>query len=131
MENNKTATDEQFELYLQQRGIKAFEYEPYGSQDKNPDYLVKTKNAKILVEVKELEKLPLDRAAQGDLKTLKTFTLDPRVEYDILRRRIDSASKQLKPHSANVDYTIIILGKKDGFDISIDTLFYAMFGDPY
>jgi len=119
-----------FESYLRQRGI-SFKYEPFGDANKNPDYLVRANGKKILFEVKEIEKLPFDIASEGSLKTGKAFGLNPVVEYNLLRRRIDTASKQLKPYTDQVDYSIIILGKKDGFGIDIDALFYAMFGDPY
>ena len=49
---------------------------------------------------------------------------------NIVRRRIDAACRQLKPHKDKSDYCVIIIGKQRGIDIEMRDLEWAMFGDP-
>lgn len=131
----KSRTELLFEAYLGERGI-SFEYEPFGSGETNPDYRFEKDGVRVLVEVKELEETPFDKALRTGLERHGehiSFSLDPRDFHNILRRRIDSASKQLKPHENDADCLLILLGKKDpGYqEISTDVLFYTMYGDIY
>src|SRR4030042_3755951 len=126
----KSKTELLFEAYLRQCKI-TYKNEPFRGS-KNPDYLFKHHGKTILVEIKELEETPLDRATNTSLaKGGGTFSLDPGELYRILRRRIDAACRQLKPHGAKVDYCRVILGNKAGSDLDLDSVFYAMYGDLY
>ena len=123
--NEKTYTDILFEGYLKQNNI-AYTYEPFSSQhvgDKNPDFLFQKDNQKILVECKELKSLPTDGLIGTASFDMKRFT-------DPLKFRIKEASKQLKPYINQVDSTIIIFAKKEGYQIQLNHIKYAMFGDP-
>lgn len=85
------------------------------------------------MEVKEIEETPFNKAiaATRHLPGVRTFSLDPRKLYNLLRERIKQAARQLKPYTDRVDHAIVILGFRDQFrDPSLDDLFYAMFGDP-
>lgn len=122
--NNKTPTDMWFENYLKQEGI-SFKYEPYGnSSGKSPDYLFEKAGKKILIENKEIEKTPFDNATTG------VQMLDPTLYFNLLRNRIDKASRQLKPYKDDVDFCVVILGKVSGFPIFFRDLFWAMYGNP-
>lgn len=126
MSNKKTTTDEWFENYLTQESF-GYEYEPYASNvqgSKNPDYLIKSKETKVLTECKEIEQLIFDK-----IKGVQS--VDMQGHWDFLRAKIDEASEQLKPYAKKVDHTIIILGKNKGFaSIGMNDLHYAMFGNP-
>lgn len=130
----KGRTEKLFESYLNQHSI-GFDYEPFGNGGKNPDYRFVKNGKTVLVEIKEIEETPFDKAVKEQLAISPkvSIALDPNELYTLLRRRIDAACKQLKPHEADADACVIILGKKeDGFDgISPDSIFYAMFGDLY
>lgn len=128
----RSKTELLFESYLTQQKVK-FKYEPFGSGEKNPDYRFKKNGATILAEIKEIKETPFDKASKASIAAGGTsFTLSPRDLSDLLRRRIDSACKQLKPHKDKVDYCVVILGKCEGWDeINLDEIFYAMYGDLY
>lgn len=130
----KSKTEGLFEAYLSQEAIP-FEYEPYGAEEKNPDYRFKKKGKIALAEIKEIEETPFQREANARLAVSNTaaFSFDPKELYDLLRRRIDDACKQLKAHQNEVDACIVILGQKDtGInDVTPDSIFYAMYGDIY
>jgi hypothetical protein len=128
----KTKTDLLFEDYLGQRGIR-YKYEPFGDQDKNPDYLLTIRGKTILVEIKELQETPLDRVTKASLaKGGGTFSIDPGELSKMLRRRIDAACRQLKPHKDKVDYCLVLIGVKQGYyELGVDEIFYAMYGDLY
>lgn len=122
----KTTTDLWLENYFKQEKI-TFTYEPFAkkSGQKSPDYLITKANKRILIENKEIEKMPLDTTTTG------VQTSDPRIYFSLLRSRIDKAAEQLKPYRDQVDYCVVILGKVSGFAISpTRDLFFAMFGDP-
>ncbi len=123
--NIKTIVDLRFENYLLQEGIKNFTYEPFNTeskQTKNPDYLVK-KGKSALVEVKEIESIPLDHV-RG------VGSMDAMGVAKIIRRKIYEASKQLKPYVKKANYCIIMLGKNKGFNFTIRDVEWAMYGDP-
>lgn len=125
--NERTTSDLAFEAYLRQRRIP-FRHEPFGNAGKSPDYLVEIKGKSILIEVKEIEELPLDKESK---KGVRVSTLDPRDTYNILRDRIKKAGRQLKPYKDLVNYCVVLFGKPCGFTgIGLDNLFYAMYGDP-
>lgn len=127
---DKTATELMFESYLQQEGI-LYDYEPYNEGERNPDYSFKKNGVHILAEVEGILEIPLDRATEHiPPGGVHVGSLDPRDTYNLIRRRIDDASKQLKPHKDDVDYCIIILGKKEGYMIRKEDLFNSLFGDP-
>jgi hypothetical protein len=122
----KTSTDLLLEKYFEQETIR-FTPEPYNSKQanhRNPDYLIYKAGRKILIENKEIVSFFLDKA------TKYVQTHDPHIYFDVLRRRIDSASAQLKPYQNDVDHCIILLGKKAGFPLKLNDVFYAMYGDP-
>jgi len=120
--NIKTVVDLRFERYLHQENINSFKFEPFGDGFKNPDYLI-NHGKSVLVEVKEIESIPLDRA-RG------VGSMDVMGVAKIMRRKIYEASKQLEPYKEKTDYAIILLGKNKGFDLNIRDLEWAMFGDP-
>ena len=123
--NIKTAIDLRFENYLVQEGIKNFIYEPFktkSKQTKNPDYLVK-RGKSALVEVKEIESIPLDHV-RG------VGSMDAMGVAKIIRKKIYEASKQLKPYIKKVNYCIILFGKSKGFNLNIRDVEWAMYGDP-
>src|SRR5687768_789399 len=100
-QNRKTQTDEHLESYFQQEQI-AFRYEPFrdkGQSPKNPDYLFEKKGLRVLIENKEIEEIPHDRLIPNQAQLLDIGGL-----LNLLRRRVDSASKQLKPYHKTVDY---------------------------
>ncbi len=47
-----------------------------------------------------------------------------------LRKKIKIAARQLKPYKDEADYNLIILGKKSGYDLDLNFLKWAMWGDP-
>lgn len=122
--NIKTTTDVWLEKYLIQEGFR-YQFEPYGSiKGKNPDFLVIGKNKKVLIECKEIEYDVFD-------KINGVGSVDAEKHWNFLRTKIYEASQQLKPHASKVDHTVIIIGKSKGFSqISINDLYYAMFGSP-
>ncbi|MBI4426507.1 MAG: hypothetical protein HY567_02930 [Candidatus Kerfeldbacteria bacterium] len=127
-----TKTELELIAYLRSRRIP-FKYEPFGDRGKKPDFLITRNHKKILVEVKEIEETPFNKAiaATRHLPGVRTFSLDPRQLYNLLRERIKQAARQLKPYTDRVDHSIVILGFRNQFrDPTLDDLFYAMFGDP-
>ena len=125
MKNNiKTTTDIWFEKYLIHEGLN-YQFEPYGSiKGKNPDFLINGRNKKVLVECKEIEYDVFD-------KIRGVGSIDAEKHWNFLRTKIYEASQQLKPHASKVDHAVIIIGKAKGFSqISINDLYYAMFGSP-
>ncbi len=120
--NIKTAIDLRFEHYLYQENISSFEFEPFGNGLKNPDYLI-CKGKSVLVEVKEIESIPLDYARD-------VGSMDVMGVAKIMMKKISEAKKQLKPHINKANYAIILLGKTNGFDLNIRDLEWAMYGDP-
>lgn len=130
----KSKTEKLFEAYLAQRSI-SFEYEPFGPEEKNPDYRFHRNDATVLAEIKEIEETPFQREVNARLavSSAASFSFDPKELFDLLRRRIDAACKQLKPHQKEADCCVVILGQRDtGLnDIVPDSIFYAMYGDLY
>lgn len=123
----KTQTDLMLENYLQQEQIP-FQYEPFGDREqgtRSPDYMFEKVGKKILVENKELEQTLLDKVIPNTAQSLNL-----QGGLNLLRRRVDSASKQLKPYQKKVDYCVVLLGKKQGFPIGITDLFWALYGNP-
>ncbi len=121
---NKTSTDLKFEEYLKQRCIK-YQFEPYAQPGRIPDYLCEIDGKSILVECEEVESIPLDKVIPG---TSGTVDFDKYIK--ILRTKIDEGSDQLKPHKDKHDFNVIIIGKKEGFDLDPNFLMWAMYGDP-
>jgi hypothetical protein len=129
----KSKTEKSFEAYLSQRRV-AFDYEPFGRHEKNPDYRFVKNKKTILVEIKEIGETPFQREAAARLVAHNSgaFSVDPRELYKLLRRRINDAYKQLRPHQSGADGCVIILGQKaPHYEIGPDSIFYAMYGDPY
>lgn len=125
----KNQTEKFFQSYLTQRGIK-YEYEPYGSAERNPDYRFSVDGKTVLVEVKEIETIPIDGIIQSYKNSgSRLFEVSPRRTYDLIRQRIDDAASQLKPHSNDVDYCVVIIGKPNGFRLTLGDVCEAMFGD--
>lgn len=124
MKNNlKTRTDELFEKYLKQEGYQ-YKYEPFSHKSTIPDYLFYKDNIKVLIECEEVEKIPLDHVRPG------AGSLDMNRYIETLRDKIYIASKQLKPYKDEVSYEVIIIGKKSGYDLDLNFLKWAMWGDP-
>jgi len=114
-----------FENYLHQENIGTYIYEPFGSINlgqKNPDYLVNNGKS-ALVEVKEIESIPLDHVVGAG-------SMDAMGVANIMRKKIYEASKQLESHIGKTNFSIILLGKSKGFDLHLLDLEWAMYGDP-
>jgi hypothetical protein len=130
----KSKTENLFEAYLTQRGI-SFEYEPFGQEEKNPDYRFTSDGKTILAEIKEMEETPFQKELNARLaaNNSSAFSFDPKELTNILRRRIDAACKQLKAQEKDADACVVILGQRDtGLnEIGPDSIFYALYGDLY
>lgn len=127
MQKTKTQTDILLENYFLQESIN-FRYEPFRATQqgkKDPDYLFEKSGKKVLVENKEIEQINFDKLIPN-----RAQSLDLHAHLDILRRRVDAASKQLKPYKHEVDFCVVLLGKKQGFPIGITELFWALYGNP-
>lgn len=123
MPNSKTTTDLAFESYLNQRKI-AFQFESLSNRITMPDYLITKSSKRILVECEEINNLPADHLLRG------VGTIDLGQTLEVIREKIEVAGKQLKPYKDDIDHMVILIGKKQGFEIDLSELFWAMFGDP-
>jgi len=123
--NKKTSTDMLFEKYLKQRKLSyIFEPEPTRRNHKKPDYSF-VKNVKnIVVECKEIIHLPNDEIDE------RVTTIDLNKILEPLKRKLYLASKQIKPYTEKYDYSLIVLGKKEGWNINLKEVYWAMFGNP-
>lgn len=120
--NTKTDIDIRLENYLAQQRL-SFTFEPFGTASKNPDYLFKKGDKAIIIECKEIEKVLLDNVTGfGSFDVMATANK--------LKKRINTATTQIKPHSSNADYSIILLGKTQGYDLGTQDVYWAMFGAP-
>lgn len=123
--NHKTHTDTVFENYLLQREISfIFEPEPVRHKTTIPDYSFSKDGKNTVVECEEVLHLPNDNLKEG------VTSLDLNQMLEPLKRKLYIASKQIKPYSEKYDYSIIILGKKEGWSIDLREVYWAMFGNP-
>lgn len=126
-------TEKLFAEFLKQERI-SFEYEPQDLNPTHPDFKFEVGGLKYLVEIEDIE-VSTEQAVnfQGLLKSgSSVYSINRQLLHKQIKRKIDSASDQLKLHAADFDQLIILIGHRSPL-INIDSsnIFAAMTGDDY
>jgi hypothetical protein len=129
----KTSGDELFERYLREHGYDPGEHEPDLSEHgiaKRPDFLARLGEVTVACEVEQFT--PGSSAVERRLAGQRTATASAPEVYRPVRKRIESAAKQLKPLTRLQLPLVVVLANPDGamVDLSVDGVIAALYGNP-
>lgn len=129
----KTSGDELFERYLQDHGYEPGSHEPsledYGIA-KRPDYLPNRGTVCIACEVEQFT--PGASTLERRLAGQRTASASPKEVYGPIRKRVESAAKELKPLRALEIPLVVVLANPEGavIDLSVSHVLGALYGNP-
>lgn len=128
----KTSGDELFERYLHDHGYEPGPHEPsleYHGITKRPDYLPHCGTARIACEVEQFT--PGASALERRLAGQRTGTASPKEVYGPIRKRVESAAKQLKPLRPLEIPLVVVLANPEGavIDLSVSHVLSALYGN--
>lgn len=122
-------TREKFEKWLHESQID-FEYEPFGNNQKNPDYSFKFDGKSYLVEVKDL--IGLEGIFNPPIRQGVAFSIDQEKLCRKIKSRISKAAEQLKAHKEEFNFLLVVIGETGPIPIVENrSVFNAMFGSDY
>lgn len=127
--SQKTESEKLFEVYLRKsEKILKYDYHPELGGRKKPDYIVCSKEGKILCEIKEFTDSLLERT----LKVQKLAFFNLNVLLRSIRRKITDAAGQFKEYQDLKLPCIVVLCNPKGVlvDLSTEKILFAMYGDP-
>jgi hypothetical protein len=121
-----TESEVWFDEYVRSHGHDPGEPEPDLGIEKRPDRLITWSGHEIVCEIKQFATSPFYKLLGN------VGTLGMREVLNPVRRKINAASKQLKPLAESGRPLVVVLANPEGHPVQFSTqeIIWALFGDP-